>query len=439
MTRVNRFSFVAIIVVLMTLMQVFVVSANTGVQVQQVPDPCDGRDLRADLSGAITEGGALGTITNTSGVTCTYLVGMATYEKFDEIIDNQRIFAWESRSIELAPNQQTEFRVSSPNCATQVDLFFGEVLMSLNGVRYGARLLDALHTGGTNYCVDEPDQDNDNVPDSQDNCPAIPNPGQENLDADEFGDVCDSDVDGDLYLNDNDCNDYDPAINPGAEEIPGNDVDENCDGSLIVVGSGDVQITLTWDNAADMDLHVYEPNGTHIWYANRGPTSTGGQLDVDSNAGCGGADLRTENVFWPAEQSPEGEFTVVVDVWSACGLPPANWRLVVQIAGIGVIIDSSGQGNATYTFNNGEGAGARLVDSSPAGASMAYTTANTNARTCPDTGCDIVTTVPFGSGIEVMNIVEGEVVGTTERWYVTEINGEEAYLYGGLLVERMAK
>jgi len=437
MTRFNRFSFVAIIVVLMTLMQVFVVSANTGVQVQQVPDPCVGRDLRADLSGAITEGGALGTITNTSSATCTYLVGMATYEKFDEIIDNQHIFAWDSRSIQLAPGDQTEFRVPSPNCATQVDIFFGPVLMSLDGVRYGPRLLDALHTGGTNYCVDEPDQDNDTVPDSQDNCPLIPNTGQENLDNDEFGDVCDSDVDGDLYLNDTDCNDYDPAINPGAEEIPGNDIDENCDGSIL--GSGDVQITLTWDNEADLDLHVYEPNGTHISYENRGPTATQGQLDIDSNAGCVPTASNTENVFWPTEQSPEGEFTVVVDVWSECGLPPANWRLVVQIAGVGVVIDETGQGNATYTFSNGDGAGARLVDSSQPGANMAYTTANTNARTCPDTGCDIVTTVPYGSGIEVMDIVDGEVVGTTDRWYVTDINGEEAYLYGGLLVERMAK
>lgn len=41
------------------------------------------------------------------------------------------------------------------------------------------------------------DADGDGVPDSDDNCPDVSNPGQENLDGDIAGDVCDSDVDGD--------------------------------------------------------------------------------------------------------------------------------------------------------------------------------------------------------------------------------------------------
>jgi Putative metal-binding motif len=38
------------------------------------------------------------------------------------------------------------------------------------------------------------------------------------------------DLDGDGFFAGQDCNDLDPAIRPGAVEVPGNAVDENCDG-----------------------------------------------------------------------------------------------------------------------------------------------------------------------------------------------------------------
>src|SRR5205809_6791704 len=37
-----------------------------------------------------------------------------------------------------------------------------------------------------------PDSDGDGVPDSQDNCPLIPNPDQQDTDGDGIGDVCDN-------------------------------------------------------------------------------------------------------------------------------------------------------------------------------------------------------------------------------------------------------
>lgn len=43
----------------------------------------------------------------------------------------------------------------------------------------------------------DPDDDNDGIPDSSDNCPTTYNPGQEDLDGDGTGDACDGDRDGD--------------------------------------------------------------------------------------------------------------------------------------------------------------------------------------------------------------------------------------------------
>ena len=40
--------------------------------------------------------------------------------------------------------------------------------------------------------IQENDTDGDGVPDAVDNCPAVPNPGQEDADGDGVGDVCDS-------------------------------------------------------------------------------------------------------------------------------------------------------------------------------------------------------------------------------------------------------
>ncbi len=67
------------------------------------------------------------------------------------MIDNQLIF--DSTSTTVGPHQTVTMTVKLPSCATQVDLFYGPVLQSLNGQRYDTRKLAYAQLGGTNYCT----------------------------------------------------------------------------------------------------------------------------------------------------------------------------------------------------------------------------------------------------------------------------------------------
>ena len=101
---------------------------------------------------------------------------------------------------------------------------------------------------------------------------------------------------------------------------------------VIQVGTGDVQVTLSWDSDSDVDLHVVDPNGEEVYYSNE-QVSSGGQLDLDANAGCNIADVRNENITWPVGTAPRGTYTVRVDYWSSCDVPETNYTVLVNNGG----------------------------------------------------------------------------------------------------------
>jgi hypothetical protein len=65
------------------------------------------------------------------------------------------------------------------------------------------------------------------------------------------------------------------------------------------------RVSLNWYNKDDLDIHVYEPNGTHIYYGNRL-----GKLDVDMNISNPVRDA-VENVTWSTLD--DGVYTVKVN------------------------------------------------------------------------------------------------------------------------------
>jgi hypothetical protein len=85
------------------------------------------------------------------------------------------------------------------------------------------------------------------------------------------------------------------------------------------LGTGDIQVTLKWSTADDLDLAVTDPSGAQVWYQNPRVASSG-ELDVDANAGCqADTAVPIENVFWPETQAPMGDYTIAVNLYQRCG------------------------------------------------------------------------------------------------------------------------
>jgi Ca-activated chloride channel family protein len=74
--------------------------------------------------------------------------------------------------------------------------------------------------------------------------------------------------------------------------------------------SGDIRVSLLWNNRNDLDIHVVTPRGEEIYYG-RTKDSTGGFLDVDMNV-SGETTKPVENIFWPVDKSPQGSYRVFV-------------------------------------------------------------------------------------------------------------------------------
>ncbi len=78
--------------------------------------------------------------------------------------------------------------------------------------------------------------------------------------------------------------------------------------------TGDVQVSLIWNNRNDLDLHVIPPSGQEISFM-RPRSRCNGRLDVDMNAGLFTSDEPVENVFWPTGKAPNGKYRVIVQYY----------------------------------------------------------------------------------------------------------------------------
>ena len=109
---------------------------------------------------------------------------------------------------------------------------------------------------------------------------------------------------------------------PGSNELC-NAIDEDCDGRIDEGGcpyrSGDVQVTMTWNNGSDIDLFVREPDGDVLSHQ-RSTSARGGLFDYAGRGQCDSAIEypRIENVSWLREDAPEGEYQLLLHRWGDC-------------------------------------------------------------------------------------------------------------------------
>ena len=111
----------------------------------------------------------------------------------------------------------------------------------------------------------------------------------------------------------------------------------------VVLGTGDIQVTLRWEGLNDLDLYVTGPNGELIYY-NHPTSADGGQLDIDSNRGCGGniTSQPVENIFWPSGEAPLGQYVIYVHYFKYCDDEPLATPFTVSLLVDGALQEFAG-------------------------------------------------------------------------------------------------
>ena len=127
--------------------------------------------------------------------------------------------------------------------------------------------------------------------------------------------------------------------------------------------SGDLNVNLTFSNAKDLDLHLYMPNGEHIFYGERGGTvqtedgkTVSYGLDHDSNAGCDTDNLNNENIYIPAELIQTGLYRVVIDMYTNCAPKATSWSVVARYKNQ-YVVATNGRNPASGVYPDGAGNG----------------------------------------------------------------------------------
>ncbi len=98
--------------------------------------------------------------------------------------------------------------------------------------------------------------------------------------------------------------------------------------------TGVLRCSLAWYNTDDLDIHVIEPGGNEIFYGGKCST-TGGNLDVDMNAGRPLKTDAVENITWPdLRRMREGVYKVFIHQFSKRGSDNVGFEAEIEYDGV---------------------------------------------------------------------------------------------------------
>ncbi|HEY2736239.1 MAG TPA: hypothetical protein VGI70_19710, partial [Polyangiales bacterium] len=102
-----------------------------------------------------------------------------------------------------------------------------------------------------------------------------------------------------------------------------NALDDDCNGVIdddCGYETGAVQVTLSWNSGADIDLYVTDPSGGTLYYnEHHSRTRIGGHLDHNARGSCRPEQQnpRAENAYWPAP-AHAGKYKIALHYFSPC-------------------------------------------------------------------------------------------------------------------------
>jgi hypothetical protein len=104
-----------------------------------------------------------------------------------------------------------------------------------------------------------------------------------------------------------------------------------------ILTANGMQIALTWNSIANLDLEVRDPVGGSVFFSTPNAPS-GGQFGVNVNSVCNNrtADAPTEQIVWPAGALPTGSYELLVYYQPLADCPttdPASFEIQIQLDG----------------------------------------------------------------------------------------------------------